>query len=84
MRKTQDDAMARTVAENKIGDLLTEYGGGNDHDTDVAVARDVLSGFESVEFERTVSKVRGGPEVPLRRLVITGPLEVDPDGLTAE
>lgn len=75
MRNAQDDPMARTAAERKIGDLLTDQTGLAQ--TDLGAATAILGEFEAVEFETTISKVRGGQEIPVRRLVITGPWEVD-------
>lgn len=83
MRKTQDDAVARTVAENQLGDLLAEDGyttGGRDQA--VSVANSMLAQFaDAVEFETAVSKVRGGQEIPVRRLVITTAWEVNPNAV---
>jgi hypothetical protein len=74
MRKANEDATARTAAEVKIGDALTGY----TDTTEQAAAhgRTVLGEFKAVEFETTTRKV-GDDEIHLRRLVITGPWEVD-------
>lgn len=77
MRKPTEDAIARTVAENRVADLLTEQTGVAEKDMDVA--RAVLGEFSAVEFETTGRDVQG-ERINLRRLVITGPWEVDPNG----
>lgn len=80
MRKAADDPMARTVAENQVGAMFADNGHTiGDIDSDVAAARGLLSNFRSVEFEHVTRSV-GDEEIKLRRLVITGPWEVDPDG----
>lgn len=73
MRKAQDDAMARTAAERVVGDVVAPSTDGQVDE----LARTVLGEFEAVQFETAVSKV-GGKPIALRRLVITGPWEVDP------
>lgn len=80
MRKAQDDVMARGFAEHKVGDILESRGlvDSVDHEP-VQTGRQVVGEFEAVEFERSVTKVRGGGEVALRRVVLTGKWEVDPD-----
>jgi hypothetical protein len=77
MRKTQDDPIARNVAENKIADITDGYSRDGSDPVGMAEATTILGEFEAVEFETTISKVRGGQEIPVRRLVITGPWEVD-------
>ena len=82
MRKAQEDAVARTVAEKKVGDLLAADGNVGPHasiEQATTVAREVLGEFKAVEFE-TITKRVGDEEIALRRLVITGPWEVDPGG----
>ena len=77
MRKAQDDVMARSAAETRVADLLASTPEGPAGDGGLSV-RQVLGEFKAVEFETTTRKV-GDEEVKLRRLVITGPWEVDPD-----
>lgn len=76
MRKAQDDAMARAAAESKVADLLTDQAGAAPDDRTAVTA--ILGEFKAVEFETTTRKV-GDEEIHLRRLVITGPWEVDPE-----
>lgn len=80
MRKATDDVMARTAAESKLADLLDSTGMpiGNSEGGPTIVARELLAEFKAVEFETTSKKV-GDETINLRRLVITGPWEVDPD-----
>lgn len=68
MRKPTEDPIARTVAENFV----------TDHATGVEDTRAVLGLFPTAEFE-TVTKVVQGQSIRLRRLVLTGPWEVDPN-----
>lgn len=81
MRKAQDDVMARTAAERLLGDRMEAEGLIDSSAIEPTEAGNrLLAEIEAVEFEQTVSKVRGGIEVPLRRLVITTNWEVDPAG----
>jgi hypothetical protein len=82
----EDDAVARTVAENKVTDLLVGAGTivpeGGAVSTDSA--RYVLGQLaRTISFETAVSKVRG-QEIALRRLVAVGEWEVDPSGGLAD
>lgn len=85
MDKPTDDAMARTVAESRFGDTIHEYADRSyrspnspiDHDEAVRVARDHLAVFPSVRFE-TVTAVDADRSITMRRLILTGPWEVDP------
>lgn len=77
MRKAQDDPIARTAAENQLGDALDAAVGDTSGDT-MAMARELLGEFKAVEFETTVRKV-GTEQIHLRRLVLTGAWEVDPN-----
>lgn len=86
MRKAQDDPMARTEAERFVGDALeaTEL-------IDSTVVEPTTGGkilldqvAKAVEFERGTSKDPDRNTVPMRRLVITGPWMVDPDGIAAK
>jgi hypothetical protein len=72
-----DDPIARTVAENQLADLLDET---DEHETWFAASGSILGEFPSVEFERVSVDMPDG-RVALRRLVITGPWEADPDGV---
>jgi hypothetical protein len=78
MRKAQDNAMARTATETKLADLLAASGPEGPAGDGGLSVRQVLGEFKAVEFETTTRKV-GDDEIHLRRLVITGPWEVDPD-----
>jgi hypothetical protein len=73
MRKAQDDPMARTAAERKLGDIIAPS---TDGEVD-QLTREVLRAFPGVEFETVIKKV-GDQELSLRRLVITGAWEVAP------
>lgn len=81
MRKANEDVIARSVAENQVGDLMWAATGTGSPDRDKCVedARIVLNAFKAVEFEKTVRQI-GDEKVYLRRLAITGPWEVDPAG----
>lgn len=81
MRKAQEDPLARTVAEHHLGDAL-EASGLIDSTAyePTEVGRATLKDFaEAVQFETATSRV-AGKDIRLRRLVITGPWEVDPNG----
>lgn len=82
MRKTQDDVMARSVAESQMADLLTDQCGVAPDDHEAAKA--LVGHFKAVEFERGTSKDPDKQVVPMRRVVLTGPWEVDPDGVVAK
>lgn len=81
MRRTQDDAMARTAVEREIGDVLEREGlidsAANEP---TAVGKAVVDTFPAVEFE-TVTKTVGPEKIALRRAVLTGAWEVDPQGV---
>lgn len=77
MRKAQDDPIARTVAENKIADITDGYDRDGSDPVGMAEVAAILGAFKAVEFEVTVKQV-GDEQIHLRRLVITGPWEVDP------
>lgn len=68
MRKPKEDPIARTVAENQF----------TDHGPSIEGAREALSFFPAVEFETTTRTVQG-EELHLRRVVITGKWEIDPN-----
>lgn len=79
MRKAQDDVMARGAAERMLSDLI-------DEDTvsregALQMAKDLVGEFKAVEFERGTSKDPDKQIVPMRRVVLTGPWEVDPDAV---
>ena len=83
MRKAQDDLMARTEAERVVGDELEATGLINSevHEP-TAVGKTLLDRMaKTVEFETGTSKDPDRNTVPMRRLVITGPWTVDPDGI---
>jgi hypothetical protein len=71
--KAQNDPMARTAAERKLGDIIAPS---TDGEVD-QLTREVLRAFPGVEFETVIKKV-GDQELSLRRLVITGAWEVAP------
>lgn len=79
MRKAQDDPIARSVAENQVADISEPFGTDESDPVGMAQASAILGAFKAVEFETTSRKV-GDEEIPLRRLVITGPWEVNPSG----
>lgn len=84
MRKTKNDALARTEAEREIGDLLMgapigAYADSGDARRD---AEFVVSSFKAAEFETVTRKV-GDEEIALRRVVMTGPWMVDPTAVKA-
>lgn len=72
MRRTQDDLVARSVAENQIRDLTSDV---NEPVGDLG--QQIIGAFKTVEFETTTRRV-GDEDLHLRRLVVTGPWEVDP------
>lgn len=81
MRKAQDDAMARTLAEREIGNALEGEGliDSNTHEP-TAAGNLLLGQFASaVEFERGTGRTPDGQKVAQRRIVITGAWMVDPD-----
>lgn len=80
VRDNQDDVMARGAAERTVADRF-----GVQPDEMVAggevglTPRDVVAEIaETVEFEKATFK-GGGREIGMRRVVITGAWEVDPD-----
>lgn len=80
MPKNTEDPIARTVVENQLMDHLAGIGDtAGKVEVSSSTARELLGDFESVHFETATSKVRG-QEVPLRRAVIVGKWEVDPNG----
>jgi hypothetical protein len=80
MRKANEDPIARTVAEHELADTLGRTGMpiGNSEGGPMSASKELVGAFKAVEFETTSRKV-GDDEVKLRRLVITGPWEVDPN-----
>lgn len=78
MRRALDDVLARTEAERVVGDELEATGliNSSTHEP-TAAGKALLDSFKAVEFEKASRKV-GDEELRLRRLVITGPWEVDP------
>jgi hypothetical protein len=78
VRKNQDDVMARGAAERAVAEV---FGIGVDEaiGEGMATAATVVSEIaETVEFERATFKA-GGREIKMRRVLITGGWEVDPD-----
>lgn len=82
VRDNQDDVMARGAAERAVADFfgtspdsgVVEGGAAADQ-----TPRDVVAAIgETVEFEKATFK-GGGREIGMRRVVITGAWEVDPD-----
>lgn len=86
MRKAQEDVLARTEAERFIGDELEATGliDSSANEPTEAGKRLLDQVAKAVEFERGTSKDPDRNTVPMRRLVITGPWTVDPDGLTTK
>jgi hypothetical protein len=83
MRKANEDVLARTEAERQIGDIL-EAESLIDSSTyePTAVGKSVLDALgKAVEFETGTSKDPDRQAVAMRRLVITGAWEVDPNGV---
>jgi hypothetical protein len=76
MRIPNEDVLARGVAERLVADEMPVTA---DLD-EMALAKLVVGAFETVEFEKATSKLRGGQEINVRRLVLTSSWEVDPDG----
>lgn len=77
----KDDLVARSIAENRLGDLIAEeipYEAGRmERDLAVAFAQEILATYPSVRFERQLQP-RETSDVWFRRLVITEEWEVDP------
>jgi phage terminase large subunit-like protein len=77
MRTPNEDVLARSVAEHLVADEMPETADPDEMD----LAKRIVAAFKTVEFEKAVSKVRGGQEINVRRLVLTSSWEVDPDGI---
>jgi hypothetical protein len=77
MRIPDEDVLARGVAEHLVADEVPVTA---DLD-EMALAKQIIGLFKTVEFERATSKLRGGQEINVRRLVLTSSWEVDPDGI---
>jgi hypothetical protein len=77
MRIPDEDVLARSVAEHLVADEVPVTA---DLD-EMALAKQIIGLFKTVEFERATSKLRGGQEINVRRLVLTSSWEVDPDGI---
>lgn len=78
IRKNTEDIMARTKAvtdlTDKLDNMLPEV------ESVAEAGRDLLNQIgDTVEFEYGVSTDPNRNKVNMRRLVITGPWEVDPD-----
>lgn len=73
-----DDPMARTLAENALTQLVADNVVGADA---IAgnVARAIVAAMPIVALDTVDSKVQGGQTVPLRRLVLLGDWELDPN-----
>lgn len=82
MRKANEDVLARTEAERQIGDVLEREGLIDSSAYEpIAAGRAVLNALgKAVEFETGTSKDPDRNAVAMRRLVITTPWEVDPNG----
>lgn len=82
-RKVEDDVMARTAAERAIGDVMEATGVIDSSTNEPTEAGRLVLGelARAVQFEKATSKDPDGVVVPQRRIVITGPWEVDPDAL---
>jgi hypothetical protein len=79
-RKAEEDVLARTEAERKIGEELQSLGLIDDTTNETAgLARELLNVLaKAVQFETGTSKDPDRNEVPMRRLVLTFNWEVDP------
>lgn len=84
MRKATEDALARTAAERFVGEELVDCQIVEELDGIEPAGRLLGQVAKTVEFERGTSKDPDKNTVPMRRLVITGPWEVDPDGLKTQ
>lgn len=81
IRKATEDVLARTQAEREVVQKLEAEGlFAGTGDGPVTTGQTLLSEFPTVEFETGVSRMPGGEKVAVRRLVITGPWVVDPNG----
>ncbi len=76
--KPTDDAIARTLVENQLADVI-ERSDVTDliHDQVMELAREIVGSFKFVEMDTTRSPVPGGQKIPLRRPVLTGEWEID-------
>lgn len=86
-RKVTDDALARTAAERAIGEILIDEGFVPIEASPEPgeMGRRVLGVLaKAVQFETGESKDPDRQVVPMRRLVITGVWEVDPDALSTK
>lgn len=83
-RKAQDDVLARTESERELAAVLVDEGVVS-VDEAIDVARKVLGVLaKAVQFETATSKDPDRNIVANRRLVITGPWTVDPNGVTEQ
>jgi hypothetical protein len=78
VRKNQDDVMARGAAERTVADLFDVEPNDQIGDSAATPATVINQIAETVEFERATFKA-GGREIKMRRVLITGGWEVDPD-----
>lgn len=79
MRKANEDVLARTAVERMVGDIIAPN---TDGEVD-RLAKTVVSVFKAVEFERVVKTV-GDEQIALRRPLLTGAWEVDPDSIARQ
>jgi hypothetical protein len=82
MRKANEDVLARTEAERLVGDEMEALGLiDSSANEPVDAGRRLLNQIgKTVEFETGTSKDPDRNAVAMRRLVITTPWEVDPNG----
>lgn len=79
MRKPKEDVLARGRAEHVLSEALESVGlTGAAGEYPASGVREALSTFPAVEFETLTKKV-GDQELHLRRLVVTGSWEIDPN-----
>jgi len=80
VRDNQDDVMARGAAEQAVAEFFNVQPDQAVSEGETGVGpRDLLGQIaETVEFEKATFK-GGGREIGMRRVVITGAWEVDPD-----
>lgn len=86
-RKAEEDVLARTAAERELGEILIDQGFAPiESDPDPAeMGRRALSVFaKAVQFETGESTDPDRQKVAMRRVVITGPWEVDPEAVAKQ
>jgi hypothetical protein len=74
-----DDVMSREAAQTHVANLLADHRG-MDIETAHECAATIVDAFPFVETNRERTNVPGGQKVHLKRLVLTGEWQVDPNG----